>query len=211
MSPQEGQDVVTFVNAQWTAWAMNQGMRFNLSGSERLILVLIASHISTEWRKPIAPCWPSRKLLSRRSGATLATVDRAIRRFKNLGMIERRPHRDNDGYWHKHALWLHLEPVPQPIAGDSLGARGAITADGRDPSRMKVSTYRWRQFPIEEDSKKRFEESRVPSLTQGACNALQGMQCRSDRASRAEHKATLRAAAASLGGFPLISRSTSPP
>ncbi|WGP07778.1 helix-turn-helix domain-containing protein [Bacillus subtilis] len=98
-------------------WARRQVFpAYDLNGSERFVLFLLADNAS--WSDEVEQwyAYPLLKTLVRDSGLSQSTVQRALARFEELGLISRQRRYRPSGAPAGNGYFLHTEAVEAPIA-----------------------------------------------------------------------------------------------
>lgn len=154
MAPDEQYAIVTFVNPVWTVWAVNIGSQFNLKTSERLVLERIAQHVRSEHDVGgSAYCWPWIDTIAALCGLSNEVVNRAIRRFKDIGILSREAYREPGGNRHARAIRLFREPLREPVARDRLpklkSRMEPVSGDSFDLPPVTDANPRQRQLHID--------------------------------------------------------------
>ncbi|SMX91435.1 Helix-turn-helix domain-containing protein [Brevibacterium iodinum ATCC 49514] len=98
-------------------WARRQVFDlFELSGPERFILMLVADNASFDEESGLWSAFPSQSLLARESGFNERTVQRALKRFRDLGLVSVEVRYTAAGAKSGNMYRLHPEAVNEPIA-----------------------------------------------------------------------------------------------
>lgn len=137
MSPDDQHALITFANPVWLIWAVNTGVQLSLNTPERLVLERIAMHVRKEHEVgDTAYCWPHLATIADLTGLSMRAVHRAIRKFKTLGILERKHYRDSFGGHRARALCLHREPREEPATS------GRLSRPRAEPERATSGTSR---------------------------------------------------------------------
>lgn len=98
-------------------WARRQVFdQFELSGPERLILMLLADNASFDEETGLWSSWPFQKTLAHDSGYSERAVIRAVKRFSELGLISIEARYKKSGAKTGNTYRFHPEAVNRPIA-----------------------------------------------------------------------------------------------
>lgn len=122
-------------------WARRQVFpAFDLNGSERFVLFLLADNAS--WNDEIEQWYahPHLKTLVRDSGLSQSTVQRALNRFSDLGLVSRQRRYKKSGAAAGNGYTLHPEAVETPIAQTSSTPGNARVVTTTTPENSGVVT-----------------------------------------------------------------------
>lgn len=97
-------------------WARRQVFdRFELSGPERFVLMLLADNASFDDESGLWSAFPLQNTLAQESGFNERTVQRALRRFRDLGLVSMEPRYKKTGAKSGNTYRFHPERVMAPI------------------------------------------------------------------------------------------------
>lgn len=97
-------------------WARRQVFdQFELSGPERLILMLLADNASFDEETGLWSSWPFQKTLAHDSGYSERAVLRAVKRFRDLGLISVEARYKKSGAKTGNTYRFHPDAVNKPI------------------------------------------------------------------------------------------------
>lgn len=130
-------------------WARRQVFdQFELSGPERLILMLLADNASFDEETGLWSSWPFQKTLAHDSGYSERAVIRAVKRFSDLGLISIEARYKKSGAKTGNTYRFHPEAVNRPIARTEC-----LPEDSRGDTQSRLEYSR-------EDTQSRLEYSR---------------------------------------------------
>ncbi|QUL78074.1 helix-turn-helix domain-containing protein [Brevibacterium sp. SMBL_HHYL_HB1] len=98
-------------------WARRQVFeQFKLSGPERFILMLLADNASFDEETGLWSAFPLQNTLAQESGFNERTVQRALKRFRDFGLLSTETRYKKSGAKSGNMYRLHPEAVAEPIA-----------------------------------------------------------------------------------------------
>lgn len=98
-------------------WARRQVFdQFELSGPERFILMLLADNASFDEETGLWSAFPLQNTLAQESGFNERTVQRALKRFRDFGLLSTETRYKKSGAKSGNMYRLHPEVVNEPIA-----------------------------------------------------------------------------------------------
>lgn len=104
------------------------GHEQNLDSSSRLLLMALADSACDQ----TSECWPSVKLLSKKTGLSERTIKSKLSDLSDLGIISRRRTRNNSGQLGKYIYRLDFAVETSPSADSAAGKTlGATTAPSK--------------------------------------------------------------------------------
>ena len=114
------------------AWAFEQCE--GITATEKLVLLSLADHADVDGQ-----CWPSKKRLAEKSMCDPKTVQRALKKFRDNGMIRVEERFRNDGTQTSNRYFLNLNSSVQggthePPKGDELIPQGGTDSSPRETS-----------------------------------------------------------------------------